>query len=195
MCAVSILSKNSSHERFSSSSSIISQNTSDVQAQPKRVVVALTGGSHEKAAIDEAITLAKANSAIVVGITIIDAKRLDNVGFVPVGGSYYAATLRHKLTEKANQDLEVIVSYFEEAAQKAKIPYTIVKPNGKPVKILRDFERRDDVIMVDHFRGSLPETSQQKTNPLSFLNRKNLFPLFCRKNNIRDNSIDASGKF
>ncbi|MEN3931611.1 hypothetical protein WJT86_11160 [Microvirga sp. W0021] len=146
---------------------------------PRRIIVALTSGAYGKAAILDAVIMAKEISAELVGIATIDAKRLDNVGFIPAGGNYYAAKLRSQLLERAKLALEETVQFFKETAAQAQVNYSLCRQNGEPTDILQNFQRKEDMILVGRFGWFDHGVSQQKIDPMPLLAKKNIFPIFC----------------
>ncbi|WP_082145206.1 monovalent cation/H(+) antiporter subunit G [Microvirga massiliensis] len=142
-----------------------------------RIVVALASGPDTDAAIGHAVALAKTHRAELVGLAIIDTKRLSNVGPVPIGGGYYAAQLRSSLIEKARHALAEAVQRFEQAAGAAGIPFTVAMEEGDPAKILSGQQSPDSLVMVGR-RGWFDHgVSDAGIEPLPHLVRRGIWPL------------------
>jgi nucleotide-binding universal stress UspA family protein len=60
----------------------------------KRILLGLGGTPFTNVAIERAIELANEHGAVITGVTVVDTKRLKQIGPVPPGGSAYAEKLR-----------------------------------------------------------------------------------------------------
>jgi monovalent cation/proton antiporter MnhG/PhaG subunit len=143
----------------------------------KRVVVAINGGESGRAAIDQAILLAKQHSVPLVGLAIVDIKMLSNVGPVPLGGNYYASQLRASQIEKARHSLGQAVRYFEQTAAQASIVTSILMDEGDPVKIIVGQRHPNDLLIVTRCGWFDHGVSGEKTDTAAYLVRQEIWPL------------------
>ncbi len=76
----------------------------------KRILVGIGGTEFTDVAIQRALEIAEIHDAVVTGVTVVDDKRLQKIGPVPLGGAAYAEKLRKKRTEITQERIEKAVA-------------------------------------------------------------------------------------
>jgi nucleotide-binding universal stress UspA family protein len=113
----------------------------------KRIMVALSGTPFTKVAIRRGIELAQRHGAELTGVTIVDPKRLTNVGPVPVGGQSAAAELVEHRKQVTTESVEESIAMFESGCRKAGLIGVIDREEGDPLQRLSDRWRYNDLMI------------------------------------------------
>ena len=113
----------------------------------KRILVGLGGTDYTVTAINQAVALAMAHDAEVTGVSIIDERRLTNVGPVPIGGGHYAHELAEDRIKKAQERVEWGVREFTEASRAAGVRHQVMREVGEPFTLMIDQARYHDLMI------------------------------------------------
>lgn len=114
----------------------------------KRILVGLGGTPYTTAEIRHAIDLAKTHNAEVTAVTVVDLRRVSNVGPVPIGGSVAAASLvnyRLNVTQRAINDA---VELFKKACTDANVKHQVFCEAGDPFQELVSHWRYHDLTIL-----------------------------------------------
>lgn len=149
----------------------------DGQPEIRRVVLCLAAGSAIDAAIHHAVQLATAHRAELIGLALVDTGMLENVGPVPIGGSYYAAQLRNTRIRNARHVLADVVQRFEQAAVRAGAPCRVQVEEGDPVRILRERLRGDALLIVGSGAWFDQGVARRPLDPVDRLTRGGVGPI------------------
>ena len=96
-------------------------------------------------AIGRAIELANEHGAVITGVTVVDTKRLKQIGPVPPGGSAYAAKLRQKRFEITEERVEKAIENYMKKCKESGIPFKIKPETGDPFETMIDHARYNDI--------------------------------------------------
>jgi len=113
----------------------------------KRLLVALTGTPGGITAVRHAVELAQAHDATVTGVTLIDARKIRNVGSVPIGAGAAAKELREHRITVAHEQMEQAIEQFRSACQPTGIVHRVAIEEGDPCSQLIDLSRYHDLVM------------------------------------------------
>ena len=113
----------------------------------KCILVGIGGTSYTDVAIQKAIELAKLHDSILTGVTVLDLKRLQRVGSVPLGAGAYAEELRKMHTEVTEERIEEALANFENKCRQANIAYKIERETGDPFDLMISHARYNDLII------------------------------------------------
>lgn len=111
----------------------------------KRILVGIGGTNYTDVAIQRALEIAKHHDAEVTGVTIVDLKRLQKVGPVPLGGVAYAEKLREQRTEGTKDRIEQAVAKVEGDCKNASIACRIEQETGDPFELMISHARYNDL--------------------------------------------------
>ena len=111
----------------------------------KRILVGLGGTPYTDVAIRQAVDLAQRHEAAIVGVTVVDPKRLDRVGPVPLGGAAYAEKIRERRIAVTREAVEETVATLEGACQEAGIDCRIENETADPFERLISLSRYSDL--------------------------------------------------
>jgi nucleotide-binding universal stress UspA family protein len=111
----------------------------------KRILLGLGGTSFTDVAIERAIELANEHGALITGVTVVDTKRLKQVGPVPPGGGAYAEKLREKRVEITEQRVEKAIEKFIAKCKESGISNQIKRETGDPFETMIAYARYNDV--------------------------------------------------
>jgi nucleotide-binding universal stress UspA family protein len=111
----------------------------------KRVLLGLGGTPFTDVAIQRAVELAKIYGALITGVTVVDTKRLKQVGPVPPGGGIYAAKLREKRVDITEERIGNAIQQFKAKCDEADIPFKIERETGDLFETMIAHARYNDV--------------------------------------------------
>jgi nucleotide-binding universal stress UspA family protein len=111
----------------------------------KRILLGLGGTPYTDVAIERAVELAMAHGARITGVTVMDTKRVQQVGPIPPGGDAYAARLREKRLAITEERIETAIEQFKKKCDKSNIPTKIERETGDPFESMIDHARYNDV--------------------------------------------------
>lgn len=110
----------------------------------KRILVALSGTPFTPAAVRYAIDLARADDAVITGVTLVDDGHLDCAE--PIGGgSAAAAAAIGERTAITRQRVEEAISSFRTQCETEQIDYRIERETGDPMDHLTKLSRCADL--------------------------------------------------
>ena len=111
----------------------------------KRILVGIGGTKFSDVAVQRALEIAKYHDAAVTGVTVVDLKRLQKVGPVPMGGLAYAEKLREQRTEITKDRIEQAVAKVEDGCKDASIACSIEQETGDPFELMISHARYNDL--------------------------------------------------
>ena len=111
----------------------------------KRILLGLGGTPFTDVAIERAVELAKDHGAIITGVTVVDIRRLKQVGPIPPGGGAYAAKLRDKRIAITEERIEEAIVKFKEKCAESGISTKIERETGDPFESMIAHARYNDV--------------------------------------------------
>jgi hypothetical protein len=94
-----------------------------------------------------AIEFAKLHGAFITGVTVVDIKRLQYVGPVPLGAGAFAQKLRKRRTEITDERIEKALAKFEKKCNEANIAFKVKRETGDPFELMISHARDNDVII------------------------------------------------
>ena len=112
----------------------------------KRVLVGLAGTPYTPVAIQRAITIAQANSAEVTGVTVLDLSHVRRLAHVQSSWTR-ADDARGQRLAIIESRISESIREFEEACERAKVPYQLIEEKGNPFSKLVDLARYHDLIV------------------------------------------------
>jgi nucleotide-binding universal stress UspA family protein len=111
----------------------------------KRILLGLGGTPYTDVAIERAVELAKDHGARITGVTVVDTKRLKQIGPLPPGGDAYAEKLRKKRISITEQRIDKAIEKFTNKCKKSGISNKIKRETGDPFEAMIDHARYNDV--------------------------------------------------
>jgi len=111
----------------------------------KRILLGLGGTPFTDVAIERAVELAKVHGAMITGVTVVDTKRLKQVGPIPPGGAAYAARLREKRLTITEERIETAIEQLKIKCDESNIPTKIERENGDPFESMIAHARYNDL--------------------------------------------------
>ena len=98
----------------------------------KRILVGLGGTPFTDVAIRRGVELAVRHGAAITGVTVIDDRRIANVGPVPLGGGAYAQKMRDRRAAVSSEALKQAVAGLETACREAGVACRVEHETGDP---------------------------------------------------------------
>ncbi|MFA5167283.1 MAG: universal stress protein [Candidatus Omnitrophota bacterium] len=114
----------------------------------KRILVEIDETPSTDSVIKHAIALAQAHDAALTGVTVVDIDKLENVGPVPFGATYYAEELRDDRIAKTRKEINKRSSRFAELCGNAGVPFHVEHETGSPFAVVVSKARYHDLIVV-----------------------------------------------
>ena len=111
----------------------------------KRILLGLGGTPYTDVAIQRAVELARMHGAVITGVTVVDTRRLKQVGPVPPGGGVYAAKLRETRLAISKERVDQAIEQFETECRKADVPARLEQETGDPFEAMIAHARYNDV--------------------------------------------------
>jgi len=111
----------------------------------KRILLGLGGTPYTDVAIERAVELAKIHGALITGVTIIDVKRLKQIGPVPPGAGVFAEKLRENRLTITEERIEEAIEKFKKKCEEYSIQIKIERENGDPFESMIAHARYNDV--------------------------------------------------
>ena len=139
----------------------------------KRILVGLGGTGFTPVAIRRAVELGQIHDARVTAVTVVDAKRLQRVGPVPLGGATAAHELREHRWKVTADAISKAIGEFEEACDAAGVKYSVRQERGDPFDLMLSCARYHDLMLFglrsifDY--GILGDEQYEPSNQLSRL--------------------------
>ncbi len=113
----------------------------------KRILVGLGGTPFTDVAIRQAVELAGRHGASIVGVTVVDPKRLGQVGPVPLGAAAYAEKMRERRLAVTREALEETLTTLESACREAAIECRLERETADPFEGLIALSRYADLTL------------------------------------------------
>jgi nucleotide-binding universal stress UspA family protein len=110
----------------------------------KRILLGLGGTPFTDVAIERAIELAKDHGARITGVTVVDTKRLKQVGPLPPGGDAFAEKLRKKRLSITEQRIDKAIEKFTKKCKKSGISTKVKRETGDPFETMIAHARYND---------------------------------------------------
>jgi nucleotide-binding universal stress UspA family protein len=114
----------------------------------KRILVGLGDLDYSAAATQRAVLIAQQQGAQLTGITLLDVKRLENVGPVPLGGGAAAQELREHRLREAREAIQQAAQRFQETCAQAGVPATLIHEERDPIQGIVHQARYQDLVVV-----------------------------------------------
>jgi nucleotide-binding universal stress UspA family protein len=111
----------------------------------KRILLGLGGTPYTDVAIERALELAVAHGALITGVTVVDTKRVKQVGPIPPGGEAYAARLRERRLAITEERVETAIEQFKRKCDESNIPVKIERETGDPFESMIAHARYNDL--------------------------------------------------
>jgi nucleotide-binding universal stress UspA family protein len=144
----------------------------------KRMLVGLNGSEYSLAAMDEAIELAQAHQAALVGLGVVDVPHLTAPEPVPVGGGAFKKHRDATVVEAAHRTIDQALAGFSERCQAAGLSYHSAKLIGDPAAILVREVQRCDLLIVGK-KHMLSEEWERASHTLDQILRRTPRPVLC----------------
>jgi nucleotide-binding universal stress UspA family protein len=114
-------------------------------AMIKRILLGLGGTPYTDVAIKRAVELANGHGAVITGVTVVDSKRLKQIGPVPPGAGAYAAKLRQKRFAVTEERVDKAIEKFTKKCEKSGISTKIKRETGDPFETMISHARYNDI--------------------------------------------------
>ena len=111
----------------------------------KRVLLGIGGTPFTKVAIRRAIELCQMHEAQLTAVTVIDERRLRNVGSVPLGASGVAQEWREQRIEEACKQVEECIEELKSLSEEAGVHVNILREEGQPFQLMIEHARYHDI--------------------------------------------------
>ena len=111
----------------------------------KRILVGIGGTPFTDVAIQRAVELSNIHGSVLTGVTVIDLKRLQHIGPVPMGAGAYAEKLRKMRTDLTEERVEEALAKFEKTCRDANLTYKIERETGDPFELMISHARYNDL--------------------------------------------------
>lgn len=91
----------------------------------RRILVGLGATAFARSEVLHAVELAQRYNAELTGVTVVDLRRLDHVGPVPIGADAAASQLRSRRHEDAHRHVEEAIATFVSACREAGVRHHV----------------------------------------------------------------------
>ncbi len=118
-----------------------------MESSIKRILVGLGGTPYTPCEIRYSIELATRHGARLTGVTVVDMRRLEDVGPVPLGAEGAARDLREHRVRVTQNQVRDAVDQFESACREAGVKYEMRQESGDPFDLMRSLARYHDVMI------------------------------------------------
>ncbi|HWT84059.1 MAG TPA: universal stress protein, partial [Candidatus Methylomirabilis sp.] len=142
-----------------------------------RILVGLDNTPNTDAAVRQAIEVAQRHRAQLTGLVVEDVRALENVGPIPIGGSYYAKRLREHRRTQSHTQCEGAVARFEAACQGARIRYEVKRITGDPFETFAAQGRYHDMVILSVQFQFYHGVIEEPRNPLGRLMKRGMRPV------------------
>ncbi len=155
----------------------------------KKILVGLGGTTFTGVAIRRATELAKLHDAQLTGVTVVDVKRLEDVGPVPIGGGAAAEGLREHRLLVTRERVEEATAEFESHCKAAGVKYCVDREEGNPFDLMTSLARYHD-LMIFGLRsifeyGVLGKSSHEASDVLTRLITEGVRPIIAVSEQFR----------
>ena len=114
----------------------------------KKILVGLGGTPFSDVAISRSIELAKIHNAHITGVSVLDLKKIRNVGPVPLGAGYYAEKLKEKRFTFSKETIENAIQCFKDRCHKSEVSYSLQYEKSNAFDILIKESKHHDIIIL-----------------------------------------------
>ena len=135
------------HPRINGARSLREVTLAKESAMIRRILLGLCGTPYTPFAIARAVELARQLEAEITGVTVVDVRRLGQIGPVPLGASESARELREFRLEVAQDDVERAAEEFSTACHKAGVPHVLRREEGDPFALMASSARYHDLMI------------------------------------------------
>lgn len=111
----------------------------------KRILVGLAGTPYTEVAVRRAVEVAQRHGAEVTGVTVVDVRRLSNVGSVPIGAEESAIELREHCLRITSEHVAAAIAGFKAACDAGQVPCRVVCEEGNAFKLMLGHARYHDL--------------------------------------------------
>lgn len=118
----------------------------------KTILVGLGDLPHSISATHYGVQLARTHDAELTAVTLVDVRRLESTGPVPIGGGQAAKELREYRLKLSQEVVEKAVEHFKQACSGADVPFRVVYEEGDPLERTISCARYHD-LMICGLRG------------------------------------------
>ena len=113
----------------------------------KRILLGLGGTPYTDVAIERAIELAKEHGARITAVTVVDTKRLKQIGPLPPGGDAFAQKLRKKRLLITELQIQKAIEKFRKKCEKSGISTKVKRETGDPFEAMIAHARYSDITL------------------------------------------------
>lgn len=113
----------------------------------KRILLGLGGTPYTDVAIERAIELAKEHGARITAVTLVDTKRLKQIGPLPPGGDAFAQKLRKKRLLITELQIQKAIEKFRKKCEKSGISTKVKRETGDPFEAMIAHARYSDITL------------------------------------------------
>lgn len=145
----------------------------------KRMVVGLNGSEFSRAAGDLAIAWAKAHSASVLGVGVVDAQLLAPAQPMPIGGAAYKHERDAAILTTARQHISDLLSAYAQSCQTAGVEFVTVQVDGDADDVLARECQRGDLLIVGLKHPSDEDVTLPISDTLDAVLKKSARPVLC----------------
>ncbi len=114
----------------------------------KKVLIGLDSTPYTDTAIRHAVGLAKTYSVELTGVAGVHSSKLESVGPVPIGGSYYAKNLREFRMSETEQHVSEVIGKFEAACNAEGVSFNVKRETGNPFDLMVSYARYHDLTIL-----------------------------------------------
>jgi nucleotide-binding universal stress UspA family protein len=126
---------------------VVSASNGDRAMRIRRILLGLGGTEYTPVAVRHAVELARRHEAEITAVTVVDERRLTDVGPVPIGGARAALGLQEYRMELTRQRLREAVALFKERCEADQIPFRVREEKGEAFSLMTDLARYHDVMV------------------------------------------------
>jgi nucleotide-binding universal stress UspA family protein len=113
----------------------------------KRILLGLGGTPYTDVAIERAIELAKEHGARITAVTVVETKRLKQIGPLPPGGDAFAQKLRKKRLLITELQIQKAIEKFRKKCEKSGISTKVKRETGDPFEAMIAHARYSDITL------------------------------------------------
>lgn len=146
----------------------------------KKILVELDKTPASDSVIKYAVELAKAHNAELTGVTLVDFKKVGNVGPILPGGIYSAIDTYEERIAKTNIAIREKTSRFIALCEAGSVAYRVEHETGDPFSIMISKARYHDLILIglDTLFDYHVDAINESEHTLERLVREGVRPIF-----------------
>lgn len=145
----------------------------------KRLVVGLNGSDFSFSAGELAIALAKAHSASVLGVGVVDTPLLAPAESVPIGGAAFKRERDAAVLAAARQHISGLLSAYTQSCQTAGVQSITRQVEGDADDVLAGECQRGDLLVVGLKRRVGEDMASPLSDTLEAVLKKSSRPVLC----------------